>query len=256
MVRKLPVTDGEFFVPGKHICTRFLIFAPKMTIMDSAELILKYFPGLTAAQKEQLEALRDVYTLWNEQINVISRKDLDHFYERHVLHALAIAKAMPFKDGSKILDVGTGGGFPGIPLAILFPACDFHLVDSIGKKIKVVKEVAEALKLTNVEATHDRAENIRGQYDFVVSRAVTAMPAFLGWLKGKFRTEQQNELSNGVLYLKGGDLSEEMQEVRQQVKYYPISDFYEEAFFETKKVVYVRMTEAGGRKAKGGSRKS
>lgn len=209
--------------------------------MNSAALILKYFPELTQEQQGQFEELLSLYTFWNEQINVISRKDLDHFYERHVLHALAIAKVMKFKDGTEILDVGTGGGFPGIPLAILFPECRFHLVDSIGKKIKVVKEVAAALKLKNVEATHDRAENIKGEFDFVVSRAVTAMPVFLTWLKNKFKMEQRNELPNGILYLKGGDLTEEMQPVQQTVHYYDISDFYEEEFFETKKVVHVKM---------------
>lgn len=209
--------------------------------MNSAALILKYFPDLTPVQKQQFEALKDLYAHWNEQINVISRKDLDQFYERHVLHALAIAKVMPFSAGSEILDVGTGGGFPGIPLAILFPECNFHLVDSIGKKIKVVKEVAEALKLKNVRASHDRAENIKGTYDFVVSRAVTAMPVFLTWLKDKFKSEQRNALPNGVLYLKGGDLTEEMQPVQQAVHYYDISDFYEEEFFETKKVVHVKI---------------
>ncbi len=209
--------------------------------MNSTALILKYFPELTDEQKQQFEELLPLYTFWNEQINVISRKDLDHFYERHVLHALAIAKVMKFTDGSAILDVGTGGGFPGIPLAILFPECRFHLVDSIGKKIKVVKEVATALKLQNVEATHDRAENIKGEFDFVVSRAVTAMPVFLTWLKNKFRMEQRNELPNGILYLKGGDLTEEMQPVQQTVNYYNISNFYDEEFFETKKVVHVKM---------------
>jgi 16S rRNA (guanine527-N7)-methyltransferase len=209
--------------------------------MDSVALIEKYFPNLTEIQRSQFAELRNLYTHWNDQINVISRKDLDHFYERHVLHALAIAKVMPFVDGSSILDIGTGGGFPGIPLAILFPTCQFHLVDSIGKKIKVVTEVASALQLENVRATHERAENIHEKFDFVVSRAVTAMPVFLTWLKGKFKAEHKNEFPNGLLYLKGGDLSEEMKPVQQAVTYFDLIDLFEEDFFETKKVVYVKM---------------
>jgi 16S rRNA (guanine527-N7)-methyltransferase len=209
--------------------------------MDSVALIEKYFPNLTEIQRSQFAELRNLYTHWNDQINVISRKDLDHFYERHVLHALAIAKVMPFVDGSSILDIGTGGGFPGIPLAILFPTCQFHLVDSIGKKIKVVTEVASALQLENVRATHERAENIHEKFDFVVSRAVTAMPVFLTWLKGKFKTEHKNEFPNGLLYLKGGDLTEEMKPVQQAVTYFDLIDLFEEDFFETKKVVYVKM---------------
>lgn len=209
--------------------------------MNSVALIQKYFPDLSEKQKKQFEELFPLYQFWNDQINVISRKDTDHFYERHVLHALAIAKVMQFSKGSEILDVGTGGGFPGIPLAILFPECNFHLVDSIGKKIKVVTEVSTALGLKNVQASHERAENIKGDFDFVVSRAVTAMPAFLAWVRGKFKKEQRNDLPNGILYLKGGDLSEEMKPVQQTVTYYDIADFYEEEFFETKKVVHVKM---------------
>lgn len=209
--------------------------------MNSVALILKYFPDLTATQQKQFEELFPLYMHWNEQINVISRKDTDHFYERHVLHSLAIARVMKFTDGSSILDVGTGGGFPGIPLAIMFPECKFHLVDSIGKKIKVVQEVAAALGLKNLTATHDRAENISGPFDFVVSRAVTAMPAFISWIKDKFAKSQNNELPNGILYLKGGDLTEEMKPVQQNVTYYDIADFYEADFFETKKVVHVKM---------------
>ena len=212
--------------------------------MNSVALITKYFPDLTAVQRKQFEELLPLYTLWNDQINVISRKDTDYFYERHVLHSLAIAKVMSFVPGTQVLDVGTGGGFPGIPLAILFPDTKFLLVDSIGKKIKVVKEVAAALGLKNLEAVHDRAENIDLTFDFVVSRAVTAMPVFLTWLPGKFRKEQKNELPNGILYLKGGDLTEEMKPVQQAVTYYDIADFYEEDFFETKKVVHVKMKSA------------
>jgi 16S rRNA (guanine527-N7)-methyltransferase len=208
--------------------------------MNGIDLILNYFPDLTPKQRSQFEALEDLYQDWNSQINVISRKDTDNFYERHVLHSLAIAKVMEFKDGSKILDIGTGGGFPGIPLAILYPECDFLLVDSIGKKIKVVNEVAKALELENVRGIHERAEKIKGQFDFVVSRAVTAMPKFLNWTKGKFLKEDKNDFKNGILYLKGGDLTEEMASVKKAVQYFDIPDFFNEEFFETKKVVYVR----------------
>lgn len=208
--------------------------------MDSVELITHYFPNLTDDQINKFGQLRDLYEHWNAQINVISRKDLDNFYERHVLHSLAISKVMEFTPGSKILDIGTGGGFPGIPQAILFPKCEFLLVDSIGKKIKVVNGVAEALGLTNVRAEHARAEQVKEQFDFIVSRAVTAMPAFLNWTKGKFLKANNNPLKNGILYLKGGDLTEEMATVMKAVQYFNISDFYTEEFFETKKVVYVR----------------
>lgn len=208
--------------------------------MEGIDLILHYFPDLSTKQRKQFEALEGLYNDWNSQINVISRKDTDNFYERHVLHSLAIAKVMPFSDGSSILDIGTGGGFPGIPLAILFPNCDFLLVDSIGKKIKVVNEVADALELTNVRGMHERAEKVNAQFDFIVSRAVTAMPKFLQWTKGKFLKENRNDFKNGILYLKGGDLSEEMATVKKAVQYFPISDFFTEDFFETKKVVYVR----------------
>ncbi|MCH2223439.1 MAG: 16S rRNA (guanine(527)-N(7))-methyltransferase RsmG [Crocinitomicaceae bacterium] len=204
------------------------------------ELILKYFPNLTEKQIEQFTQLQELYTFWNAQINVISRKDTDQFYERHVLHSLGIPKIMEFKPGSKVLDIGTGGGFPGIPLAILFPETDFLLVDSIGKKIKVVKEVAQALDLTNVRATHERAENINEKFDFIVSRAVTAMPKFIGWTKGKFLKENKNEFKNGILYLKGGDLAEEMATVKKAIQYFDLPNYFEEDFFETKKVVYVR----------------
>lgn len=208
--------------------------------MDSAQLIFKYFPELSDKQKEQFERLGELYMEWNERINVISRKDTDQFYERHVLHSLAIAKVITFKAGTRILDIGTGGGFPGIPLAILFPDCEFLLVDSIGKKVKVVQEVASELGLKNVKASHERAEKINEQFDFIVSRAVTAMPKFLNWTKGKFLKENRNNLKNGILYLKGGDLKEEMASVKKAIQYFDIPSFFEEPFFETKKVVYVR----------------
>lgn len=208
--------------------------------MKDFDRILHYFPDLTEEQTSQFQQLKDLYDHWNEQINVISRKDTDNFYERHVLHSLAIAKIIQFEPGTKILDIGTGGGFPGIPLAILFPECDFLLVDSIGKKIKVVNEVSAALGLKNVRGTHERAEKINEQFDFIVSRAVTAMPKFLSWTKGKFLKENKNSFKNGIFYLKGGDLSEEMASVKKAVQYFEIPDFFSEEFFETKKVVYVR----------------
>lgn len=204
------------------------------------DILLKYFPDLSKQQLKQFNQLQSLYEEWNAQINVISRKDTENFYERHVLHSLAISKVMSFKDNSDILDIGTGGGFPGIPLAILYPNCQFVLVDSIGKKIKVVNEVANALGLKNVIGIHERAEKIDQQFDFIVSRAVTSMPAFLQWTKDKFKKKSQNELKNGILYLKGGDLSEEMSEVKKFYKITDLSTFFEEEFFETKKVVYVR----------------
>ncbi len=207
--------------------------------MSDISVILKYFPDLSAKQQDQFGRLQDLYELWNNQINVISRKDLENLYEKHVLHSLGIARVCSFVDDSDILDVGTGGGFPGIPLAILFPEVKFHLVDSIGKKIKVVSEVAAALGLTNVKAEHQRAEKIEGKYDFVISRAVTRMAPFIGWIEHKFNKNHFNPLDNGILYLKGGDLSEELGEVKRKYKIYDLSDVFEEEFFETKKVVYV-----------------
>lgn len=204
--------------------------------------ILKYFPDLTSLQVKQFEALGELYTHWNAQINVISRKDMDEFYTRHVLHSLGIAKVMKFAPGSKILDIGTGGGFPGIPLAILFPQVQFVLVDSIGKKIKVVNEVSESLGLQNVEAYHLRAEQVKEHFDFVVSRAVTSMEQFLPWCQNKFRKEQLNAFPNGILYLKGGDLTEELKPVKQAIDIFNLADIFEDEFFETKKVVYVKMT--------------
>lgn len=204
--------------------------------------ISKYFPELSEQQLNRFEELYALYEFWNAQINVISRKDMDSFYIRHVLHSLGIAKVMKFADNSKILDIGTGGGFPGIPLAILFPNVQFTLVDSIGKKIKVVQEVASALKLENVEAYHQRAEQVKDKYDFIVSRAVTAMEQFLPWCEGKFTSTQRNAFPNGILYLKGGDLSEEFKPVKKYYEIFDLTNYFEEEFFETKKVVYVKMT--------------
>lgn len=203
----------------------------------SSEIILKYFPNLTDQQKSQFQQLEMLYKDWNGKINVISRKDIDEFYERHVLHSLGIAKIMEFADGTKVLDIGTGGGFPGIPLAILFPNVEFTLVDSIGKKITVVNAVAESLGLKNVKAYHERAEKIKDKFHFVVSRAVTQMPVFLLWLKGKFEKEQFNPKHNGVLYLKGGDLGEELAGIKCEI--YNLKDQFGEEFFDTKKVVYL-----------------
>jgi 16S rRNA (guanine527-N7)-methyltransferase len=208
---------------------------------DNIDLILKYFPNLKEEPIEKFKKLFPLYESWNEQINVISRKDLDSFNERHLLHSLGIAKVIDFVPQTKILDIGTGGGFPGIPLAIFFPEVHFTLVDSIGKKIKVVNEVAKALDLDNVVGIHERAEKIKEKYDFVVSRAVTAMPQFLPWVNGKFFKENKNSLKNGILYLKGGDLAEEMKPVKQPIKYYELQRYFEEDFFETKKVVYLKM---------------
>ncbi|AFL83118.1 16S rRNA m(7)G-527 methyltransferase [Belliella baltica DSM 15883] len=203
------------------------------------DIILKYFPDLTAKQIEQFSQLQDLYANWNEKINVISRKDVDHFYERHVLHAMSIAKVMQFEPGTKVLDIGTGGGFPGIPLAILFPDTHFHLVDSIGKKISVVKDVVKKLKLSNVEAQQVRAESLVRKYDFIVSRAVTRFANFLPWVKGKFKKEDFNEFPNGIFLLKGGDIDEEMEERNVSYVTYHLDDYFTEEFFETKKIVFV-----------------
>ncbi|MBL6448698.1 16S rRNA (guanine(527)-N(7))-methyltransferase RsmG [Fulvivirga sp. 29W222] len=205
----------------------------------NADIIFKYFPDLTPVQKSQFNALYDLYHTWNEQINVISRKDIDELYIRHVLHSLGIAKVMPFKPGTKVLDVGTGGGFPGIPLAIMFPESDFHMVDSIGKKIKVVKGVATSLNLTNINAEQTRAEQVPDHYDFVVSRAVTRLKPFYQWVKNKFRPESFNTFPNGILYLKGGDLDEELKEAKKKYQLFELSQYFDEDFFETKKVVFV-----------------
>ncbi len=204
-----------------------------------SELIQQYFKGLSEQQVARFDQLYALYSFWNAQINVISRKDIDELYERHILHSLGIAKFINFTPGTKVLDVGTGGGFPGIPLAILFPDVQFHLVDSIGKKIKVVTEVAAALGLNNVKASHLRAEQVTDKYDFVVSRAVTRLIDFYPWVKGKFSKESKNAIPNGILYLKGGDLKEEITESRLKAELYPLSDYFTEEFFETKYVVYI-----------------
>ena len=203
------------------------------------QLLLKYFPELTERQREQFAALLPLYEDWNAQINVISRKDMANFYEHHVLHSLAIAKVQPFKTQADILDVGTGGGFPGIPLAILFPHSNFHLVDSIGKKIKVVQNVADALELKNVRAEQIRAEQVQGDYDFIVSRAVTDLSQFTQWVRGKVSDIHYHHLRNGILYLKGGDLTDELFPFRKKVRTWDISDFFEEEYFQTKKVIYL-----------------
>ena len=204
------------------------------------DLIEKYFDGLNKEQLQQFSALEALYRYWNAQINVISRKDIAELYLRHVLHSLGIAKVQEFHAGSKILDVGTGGGFPGIPLAILFPQASFYLVDSIGKKIKVVNEVIAALGLKNVQAEHGRAEKVKGEFDFIISRAVTTMDDFVKWTRKKIAKKQNHELANGILYLKGGDLTKELANF-PKATLFNLSDYFEEDFFETKKVVHVPL---------------
>lgn len=206
----------------------------------TSDFLLQYFPDLTTKQQQQYQQLQELYRFWNDQINVISRKDIDLLYERHVLHSLGIAKVISFLPQENVLDVGTGGGFPGLPLAILFPETQFHLVDSIGKKIKVVKEVSQALNLKNIKATHARAEDIDEKFDFVISRAVTQLKDFYPWVKNKFNKQSKNKLKNGILYLKGGDLQQEIAESGLKVQQFELNSFFEEAFFETKKVVYIK----------------
>ena len=201
--------------------------------------LIKYFPELTPRQIEQFAMLGSLYAAWNEQINVISRKDIGHLYERHVLHSLAIAKVISFVPGARVLDVGTGGGFPGLPLAILFQETHFHLIDSIGKKLKVVDAAAGALQLQNIATQHIRAEQLTCTYDFVVSRAVASLSAFLPWMKGKFAKHNRHTLPNGMLFLKGGDLTAELFPYRNHAIVFPIKDFFTEPFFEEKKVVYI-----------------
>lgn len=205
----------------------------------NSQIIAHYFPDLTERQRKQLDQLYALYEEWNEKINVISRKDIENLYVNHVLHSLGIAKVISFRPGTDILDVGTGGGFPGIPLAILFPDVNFHLVDSIGKKITVVKEVSGAIGLKNVKAEQIRAEQLKGEYDFVVSRAVTRLKEFYGWIHKRIKKKSQHELANGILYLKGGDLEEELAEIKKPYQLYNLSDYFTDEFFLTKKVVHV-----------------
>ncbi len=205
------------------------------------EIILKYFPDLTEGQKAQFAALFDLYKDWNDKINVISRKDIDNLYEHHILHSLAIGKLINFVDGTKIIDVGTGGGFPGIPLAILFPQCQFLLIDSIGKKIKVATAVAEAIGLTNVEFRHARVEEEKRKFDFVVSRAVMALPDLVKIVRKNISTEQKNILPNGLICLKGGEIDAEMKPFKKVAEADDLSFFFEEEFFASKKIVYVQL---------------
>lgn len=210
----------------------------------TSEIVFKYFTKLTEVQKQQFLQLDALYQDWNQKINVVSRKDIDELYIRHVLHSLGIAKIQKFNEGAAILDVGTGGGFPGIPLAILFPETKFTLVDAIGKKIKVVQEVINGLQLENIKAHHSRVEDLPGQFDFIVSRAVAAMPTFVHWTKGKIKKDSTHERKNGILYLKGGDLTEELKEYRN-AQIFDLPEYFEEDFFETKKVVYLPLKFKG-----------
>ena len=221
-----------------------MLFLPYAKIMMKAEIVFKYFPNLSEIQKFQFIQLEKLYKDWNLKINVVSRKDIDELYLRHVLHSLGIAKVQEFKPNSSILDVGTGGGFPGIPLAILFPESQFTLVDSIGKKIKVVQEVVDGLQLKNVIALNIRVEDLNSQFDFIVSRAVAAMPTFVHWVKGKIKKESVHERKNGILYLKGGDLSEELENYKT-AQTFDLTDYFTEDFFETKKVVYLPLKFKG-----------
>ena len=203
--------------------------------------IIKYFPELTERQRQQFAALLPLYEEWNAQINVISRKDMEHFYEHHVLHSLAIAKVVRFKSMTEILDVGTGGGFPGVPMAIMFPNARFTLIDSIGKKIKVVSDVIDRLGLTNAKAMQIRAEQLDGEYDFVVSRAVTTLGEFVPWVRGKISKTHYHDLRNGILYLKGGDLKSELFPFRHKVRTWDINQWFEGEWFDTKKVIYLPL---------------
>ena len=206
--------------------------------MDSVALIEKYFGNLSEQQRQQFARLGEVYAEWNAKINVISRKDMEHIYLHHILHSLAIAKVCKFDDGADVLDVGCGGGFPSVPLAILFPNVQFTACDSIGKKIRVVEGVCEAVGIKNIRTVNGRVEQLKQQFDYIVSRAVTDMPTFVGWVRGMVRKGKKGSLPNGILYLKGGDLTEELQASRRKWERHYISEFFEEEFFETKQVVY------------------
>jgi len=206
---------------------------------SGVELIRHYFSELTEKQVEQFEKLLPLYNEWNEKINVISRKDIDQLYERHVLHSLGIAKVIAFASGTRVLDAGTGGGFPGIPLAIFFPESKFHLVDSIGKKIKVVNEIASALQLNNVTAEQARVEDLHEKFDFAVSRAVAPLDEMIKWLKPLIAKEQRNSVPNGMFFLKGGDLTEEISKTGKRIKVYEMNDFFKEEFFIEKKILYL-----------------
>ena len=240
MLFVFPLYDKRQFLL-RIVCKQLTIFAFYYLFM---EIIQKYFTDITETQIEQFAKLQELYKDWNLKINVVSRKDIDELYLRHVLHSLGIAKVMQFKPGAKVLDVGTGGGFPGIPLAILFPETQFHLVDSIGKKIKVVNEVVQGLGLQNVKTTNGRAEEVKDQYDFIVSRAVAHMETFVRWTKGRIAKKQNHPLKNGILYLKGGDLSEELEKYTSAT-IYELPNYFEEDFFETKKVVHLAMKFKG-----------
>ncbi len=207
--------------------------------MRDSSIIFKYFPGLSEKQKYQLASLYDLYAGWNEKINLISMKDFEFFYERHVLHSLAIAKVIQFKNGTEVMDLGTGGGFPGIPLAIFFPETKFTLVDSIGKKIKVVNEIASSVNLANINTHHARAEEVNGSYDFIVSRATATIEELLKWTKGKYKKANRHTLPNGLICLKGGDLIGEVKEHKNKTEIFEIKDYFSEEFFETKKIVFV-----------------
>jgi 16S rRNA (guanine527-N7)-methyltransferase len=220
-------------------------------IVDSYEIIEKYFPELADIQLKRFEQLQGIYSYWNERINVVSRKDIGHLYSRHILHSLAIAKIFTFMPGADILDVGTGGGFPVVPLAVMFPETHFTAIDSVGKKIKVLEDVAKNLKLTNITAKHERAENISKKFDFVTGRAVTNLPDFVGWVGKNIKRTMIHSVPNGIICLKGGDLSEEIQNtvkkyslLPKQVIEYSISDFFEESFFDTKKIIYICLEQA------------
>jgi len=203
------------------------------------QIIEKYFPELTPTQKEKLEQLAPLFQEWNMRVNLVSRKDIEYLNIRHVLHSMSVAKFFRFRTGTEILDIGTGGGFPGIPLAILFPEVNFHLVDSIGKKIKIVKIIADELDLQNIKADQARGENLKYKYDFIASRAVTSLPKFFYWMKGKIKKQSAHEFSNGIIYLKGGEFQEELKQIPWENKVYTLNDLFEESFFDTKKLIYL-----------------